>query len=1668
MADAARRFVQGISKEHGYLGEEVYARMDSETRRQVEEALLKKDEMIGASVTTLAKNLYSKDVRFLFELLQNADDNNFSHATAANHAPYVSFRVYKDRIVVDCNEDGFTKANIQAICNVGQSSKTGAQGYIGEKGIGFKSVFKVAWKVHIQSGHYSFTFTHRKGDSGMGMISPEWYETTERLAQPLTRTTLYLHESNGTGNNDTQRQSILHQLHTLQPAMLLFLNKLKSIHVHIHDQDGEGTSSFILSKDAPIINKADLSKVYIDGDGKTTHTNQAYRVVRGIARNLPRNENREYTTQEERSKAYGDAPVVLAFPLTNTGQPVIEPQEVFAFLPVRRVGFNFLIHSDFVTQANREDIVTTSPRNCQLLDTLAETFIIGMREFCQDAILKYHWMRYLPKLSDYPWDPFWRKLVDKIKDRITDEDILLLRDGTTLRKISRAERLYSTYCDQLGLPLFDDLSGNLARYLSQSYGWKDLDLLSDYGLDYMAQDQFIARVRNDLSSPTSRMRSPSSSDDWHERAARCLSLSFRKGWTNRIAETKELKLIPLIDGSWVDSRHDVYFAVTSNCLKIPTDLGLSLVHPDAAKLADRKQLFRNLGVKYASVEDIRTRIFQRYKPGIEISIDTSRSHLEFLYRTCDSKSFLFFPGMFLYNTLGVCLPTEGNVFYLVDNARYGLWELHLKVDENKRPRWPGIHFLSEKYFENPPNEERLPWKAWLHLYLGVRKVPRLVVPHTAELSEECLFVAEHLSSELLGFLRYSWSHRDFSVTPEHMDMLKALEVPCLGGQLEILSKTYLPSTAIFKRHNEFMRLGEFFPILDIRDDFDTLSQDDFLREIGVKDISPDLDFYLDVLYYIKLSHPEPSDLVDSSRILRLYLRILAECLDPSDEHTREERKTRVIKFFEEEELIFVPSWGDRTPEWASPDDCLLDGPIGMRFRHSIFPLYHECFVKSGLDFQNLKKFLSSILAIRRTELGNIMSELGLLKAFDPEQSEVLELYKYLDKMRCSDEAWKSINSEGVFENEALIFADSGLQKWYKLSQCLWSAPASIRGKINLSTVYDDGMKGFFVNKLGVRMLDANIVYNELMGLEPDEAAVERVKDLLWTLNSQLEFGPPEGSADILLQHHILPIRHVGGSVSLDSSRAEFAIVDRKTLDDIFGRRLKVLDFTANEIHKLENFLKWAGLESRYLSRLVKESSVLDSSDKLPISDPTQDICKRAYGLLRIAVHFNSSLVKGDGQELYDLLRNLRTWETQRISTTLSVSLGGQTVIEEIDKGEVHIDDSDGLEIYVPHDETRREDAYISSLPNRLAKWMEIGPETRTHAASLIHGVLLVKVSQVNRYLNGHGIIEVTVPEQVEQNGVTGVYQSTFTLPSTPASAKISTSRREVSPLSEPRTPLSDGEETCFGQTPPSADLYTPSLGPGRTRSPLVRKNSPPDPYITQLFTRETPKSQEYRALLLQVASIARRSRLLDGTMNLSGLLDGLVEDPTVGGRSFNKYDLFGDEPQFECNKKVGAAGELFVFELLSSMNPSLGGFGRANWTSTIRKYATAHPEYADMDSWRGIETSDLQYQDDDGTLTNALISRGYLQRKWKNTRPRFYIEVKTTAGPWDTPFYMSNAQWTKLKDLSRDGSVCVIFRVYNLYSSRIGLSIYADPARLAEEGRLVFTADRWTVKPTTT
>lgn len=185
------------------------------------------------------------------------------------------------------------------------------------------------------------------------------------------------------------------------------------------------------------------------------------------------------------------------------------------------------------------------------------------------------------------------------------------------------------------------------------------------------------------------------------------------------------------------------------------------------------------------------------------------------------------------------------------------------------------------------------------------------------------------------------------------------------------------------------------------------------------------------------------------------------------------------------------------------------------------------------------------------------------------------------------------------------------------SKCLWSSATEIQDRISLNNYYDNSLEDFFVNFLNVSRLDVSMVYDELLRVDPKRTTVEQAKALLWQMNALLAEGEkPKGTAESLLKKPVLPVQYPNGDVKLCSGENEFAIVDRQPLMELFRGRVKVLAFDLIEVHKLQPFLEWALLRRLYLSKLVRESSVVDRDLTSPLSDSSRNIARKAQPLTR--------------------------------------------------------------------------------------------------------------------------------------------------------------------------------------------------------------------------------------------------------------------------------------------------------------------------------------------------------------------------------------------------------------------------------------------------------------------
>ncbi|KAK2592305.1 hypothetical protein QQS21_009995 [Conoideocrella luteorostrata] len=1739
--EEAKAIVQRLTDVYGILDRDMMDHIGSwipEYRDNIDKNWLALETTAANSVKTLANHIYGSGARFVFELLQNADDNKFSRAIANGAEPSITFEVFDDRIVVECNEDGFKERDLEAICAVGKSTKAASgSGYIGNKGIGFKSVFIAASTVYIQSGNYSFQFHHKKTDPGLGMVRPEWKEAKEQLRGPLTRMILYLHNEGNSDDREHQRSIIRNQLDELQETCLLFLKQLKRIGVKFFDKNGKPEKSKQFSKHVIDDYRVSLRITSSDKDGNKREESHLYHITRNNATGLKQGANRDIPEISANEKELAKtAEIVLAFPLTKHLKPITSKRQyVFAFLPVRMLDYTFLIHTDFDTNASREDIVTTSERNRSLIEWIAKTFVQAVLEFCEHTSLRYEWPAFLPSTEvENSTSSFWLMLNKGIADRINKVPVFMSRGESDLRMLNKI--FLPTAGTQLadGTPVLDDKDNNL--FLSPKYAPDIVQTLKAYGLKELGISIVIDLLEEDIDATDSKLRNGATSEEWHTVIAKFLCKHLYEGSKHQ-SRLENLDLIPLRDGRWVSalSRKVYPYFPETNGIEIPNAVKMDIVRSTAVLNPHRKALFEKLEVSEASIDMVRYKIFSEFT-----SPSKSPQHwvscvkyLDYLYRTSKPPSKRYpdkpaeeFGKVVLIDHTGKRRGPCKDDIYLPGQSYPHSPESYLSG--GGAATGPSVLFIHPSYMCYPPDKpssEHLPWNAWLCKSVGVRERLRLLERGNKNLSDTSLYVLECQPQKFLGLVLHLWEYEGSQVKASQslqrlFGDLTAKDL-CEGNISVKLRDTWLPLPILLEKVEWYMEQLNQFPFLKF-DPSETKAD-----EFGVKwafmhkyfgvGMEESITFLLEILRHIQSSYSLPT-ISQTQRIFDLYEAIYSKLIAAKHKTVEEEK---VKKYFSEAGIL-VPD--DENTSWSKSSDCLWLAPPNLTTKHSLRTLYARTLGKEHLN--NIEKLFARVGMIPAASSSDLVTELRALKAIRcTDFDRIKGLYKFLSALE--------ENGPGIldaFNNNALIYAKKHDQwDWYKTTGCLWSSTTSIRGKVTLDADYEE-LKPFFVDILGVKLLTIQLVYDELRQTKSEQNITE-LKTTISVFSSLLEteqrfsFDPKP-----IREASIFPVRYCDGAAVLRSADTEFAIGDRDYLREKFKDRISLLDFDLEEVRRLKAFFEYLGLTYRYLSNCVEEyTSVSDHSGRLIESGP-HNLKRKAYYILRVAATFGSIRYRIDSPGLYQSLCAIKVKETDGIFTSLSIQQNNKQIFTEEIAGSEHIyETAEEVIIYVPKRRKAQDICFYSVLPHKFAEWLMRSPTTNRlegpvddEAVQSLAAVFACRRLALDEILDRQGIIQVAIENQdpeeseeseedddyqvdeneaIEQNLEHGAGQAEEDNVESAGArheeqrdwrSEAGNERRDtltglsIDSYNADNTGISD-LESGESNTETLVETVTRQSHMSSSPRPVVHLRSPrqslgsvsnsleqiASPRMADVAIGNTGDAR-YSNLLNRVVAAAQQATFpSQGTFDLSSLSEALPGyTPTDGVESFDGLEVyagFRSAGQLERDMKVGAAGELYVFELLSRIG--LPNWSRDNWQSKIRTYARAHSAYATIDAWPHSETSDLVYDDTEGHFTDMLIGCGYLDEdEWHGARPKYFLEVKTTTGPRETPFYVSGNQYRLIEQKHRledRSEVYIILRVFWLTSEKITMSVLLDPWQLKQDQWLLFKGQSWVVTPGT-
>lgn len=334
----------------------------------------------------LSRDIYTDSTRFVYELLQNADDASCKQGSLTFQIDFVG-----DYLIVSHNGKQFDEDDIESICSIGDGCKATDSEQTGFKGIGFKSVFAYSDMVIIKSGDFCFKFDKEESnniwDNNWGnKIQWQKVRTSKNKSSKVSMPWQIIPINTVVPNNISLdilkpytvstiiRSKKLSELqesidNLFKSAQLILFLRSKHVKVVIHGQtllcvekntDNEITT---ISRNGEVISQW------------LTHTTSPFDVPSSIHEQVE--EDKELYPEKLREAT--KASISFAIKIEN-GKIVKldgEINNIYSFLPttVSLYDFPFIVNSNFITDAGRQNLHQDYIWNQWLFEEMPKHFL---------------------------------------------------------------------------------------------------------------------------------------------------------------------------------------------------------------------------------------------------------------------------------------------------------------------------------------------------------------------------------------------------------------------------------------------------------------------------------------------------------------------------------------------------------------------------------------------------------------------------------------------------------------------------------------------------------------------------------------------------------------------------------------------------------------------------------------------------------------------------------------------------------------------------------------------------------------------------------------------------------------------------------------------------------------------------------------------------------------------------------------------------------------------------------------------------------------------------------------------------------------------------------------------------------------------------------------------
>lgn len=392
----------------------------------------------ASSLDSLSDDLYTDSKRFIYELLQNADDSSEDNIPVT-----VWIKIIGENLVIAHSGKAFTARDLQGICNVNNGTKRSDSAKTGYKGIGFKSVFGQSEEVTIftDGEYFRFDSSYQFAWKWAGCTKDAWEQENERKFQfPWQIIPIFTEPDdvpeqitefiNSTSCNVATIISLSHQHETILAVedlsqninMFLFLKNISEIVFDVSTQINIS------------INRSSANKIALFQNNELKATWLIHSVQLSIPIELKAALKDERNIPEKLINI-ASIELTLGAKIGSDGIEQLNSQEklLYSYLPTdeRKYSFPVLANTSFLTTANRESLHSDSKWNQWLFKNIA---IEIFKWISQLVALEYQYQAYnlIPIKTDVN-DELGKKFNDGIDEAVNTIPFIVAKDHTLVK-----------------------------------------------------------------------------------------------------------------------------------------------------------------------------------------------------------------------------------------------------------------------------------------------------------------------------------------------------------------------------------------------------------------------------------------------------------------------------------------------------------------------------------------------------------------------------------------------------------------------------------------------------------------------------------------------------------------------------------------------------------------------------------------------------------------------------------------------------------------------------------------------------------------------------------------------------------------------------------------------------------------------------------------------------------------------------------------------------------------------------------------------------------------------------------------------------------------------------------------------------------------------------------